>query len=61
MNKLEFIKKSLEHDLDYWKKQKEENDMESMRGYYNGTVASLEAFYQKIKLVFEEKEKQTND
>ena len=61
MDKLEFIKMSLEHDLGYWKNQKEENDMESMQGYYNGTVASLEAFYQKIKLVFEEKEKQTND
>lgn len=61
MDKLEFIKKSLEYDLGYWKNQKEENDMESMQGYYNGAVASLEAFYQKIKLVLEEKEKQTND
>ena len=61
MNKLEFIKMSLEHDLEYWKNQKEENDMESMQGFYNGAVASLEAFYQKIKLVLEEKEKQTND
>lgn len=46
MDKLEFIKKSLEHDLEYWEKKKKENPDDA---YYKGTVASLRAFKEKIR------------
>lgn len=53
MSDLEFIRKSLQHDLGYWEKKKEENPDDA---FYRGTVAGLEALNEKIKFVFKEKE-----
>lgn len=53
MDKLDFIKDSLENDLEYWKnaeKREPDND------FYRGTVAGLRAFKEKIKFVLKEKE-----
>lgn len=49
MDKVEFIKNSLEHDLEYWEKAEKENPDNS---FYRGTVAGLEALKEKIKFVF---------
>ena len=60
MDKLEFIKGSLEHDLEYWETAEKQ---EPRNAFYRGTVASLRAFKNKIAFVFEEKEEtkcQTN-
>lgn len=44
MSDLEFIRKSLQHDLGYWEKKKEENPDDA---FYRGTVAGLEALNEK--------------
>lgn len=57
MDKLSFIKESLEHDLEYWKNAKEELEKDGIDPkFYRGAIASLEAFKSKIEFVFEEKE-----
>lgn len=53
MNDLEFIRKSLQHDLGYWKERKE---TEPDNAFYRGTVAGLEALNEKIKFLFKEEE-----
>lgn len=53
MSDLEFIRKSLQHDLGYWKERKE---AEPDNAFYRGTVAGLEALNEKIKFVFKEEE-----
>ena len=52
MDKLEFIKESLEHDLEYWEKAE---NKEPNNAFYRGTVASLRAFKEKIIFVLKEK------
>ncbi len=54
MDKLEFIKNSLENDLNYWEKAEKENPDSS---FYRGTVAGLRAFKEKVKFILDEKNK----
>ena len=57
MDKLKFIKESLENDLDYWEsgKKEAENIGDNTR-FYEGATASLRALREKIKFILEEKE-----
>ena len=49
--KVKLINSILKTSMSYWKKQKEENDIESMQKFYNGAVASLDALYEKIQKI----------
>lgn len=53
MSDLEFIRKSLQHDLGYWEKEKK---ADPDNAFYRGAVAGLEALNEKIKFVFKEEE-----
>ena len=50
MNNIEFIKNSLEHDLEYWEI---ESQNEPDNKFYQGTVAGLKALKEKIKYFLE--------
>lgn len=49
MDEVEFIKKSLEHDLEYWEKAEKENPDNS---FYSGAVAALKALKENVKFLF---------
>lgn len=51
MDKLKFIKDSLEYDLEYWEKAEKE---EPNNAFNRGAAASLRALKSKIKRLLEE-------
>ena len=55
MSDLEFIRKSLQHDLAYWEREKE---ADPENAFYRGAVAGLHALSEKIKFVFKEEEEE---
>lgn len=58
MSDLEFIKKSLQYDLSFWKKEEVQNPDNA---FYRGAVAGLEALNEKIKFLFKEEGNKIDD
>lgn len=57
MDKLKFIKESLENDLAYWENgKKEAENIENNTRFYEGATASLRALKEKIKFILKEGE-----
>lgn len=57
MDKIKFIKESLENDLDYWESgKKEAENIGGNTKFYEGATAGLRALKEKIKFVLKEGE-----
>lgn len=58
MEELQFIKKMLEQDLEFWKNAEKKEEDPTLCIFYRGKVESLKTLKKEIDFVFKEKEEE---